>query len=190
MVKKNTFYITTAIDYVNGRPHVGHAYEKTLADAIARWNRLQGKDVYFTTGVDENAQKNVEAAEKAGVPVKVFIDKNAGFFIELCKKLNLSHDDFIRTTAKQHAEVVQKIVKKIMDKKDIYKSKYTGLYCIGCETYYSEKDLVDGKCPEHKVAPEKRTEEAYFFKLSKYQNKLLNIIPKYVVPATRANEII
>ena len=184
------FYITTAIDYVNAKPHIGHAYEKVLADAIARHHRQAGGKVWFLTGVDENAQKNVRAAEKAGVPTKKFIDRNAGFFIELCKKLNLSHDDFIRTTSKQHSETVQKIVKKIIDKGDIYKGEYTGLYCIGCETYYTEKDLLDGKCPEHKTEPEKRTEEAYFFKLSKYKTQLLKIIPKYVIPVSRANEII
>lgn len=186
---KKKFYVTTAIDYVNARPHIGHAYEKTLADAIARWNRLNGKDVFFLTGVDENAQKNVEAAQKAGISVKEFIDKNTGFFIELCKKLNISHDDFIRTTAKEHAIVVQKIVKKIIANGDIYKGEYSGLYCVGCEAYYTEKDLVNGKCPEHNKAPELRKEEAYFFKLSKYKTQLLKIIPKYVIPESRKNEI-
>jgi len=188
MAKK--FYVTTAIDYVNARPHAGHAFEKVIADAVARWKRLKGYDVFFLTGVDENAQKNVEAAEKAKVPVKAFIDKNAGFFIELCKKLDLSHDDFIRTTAKEHSFVVQKIIQKIIDKGDIYKSKYIGLYCVGCETYYTEKDLIGGRCPEHKIEPEKRTEEAYFFRLSKYKSQLLKVIPKYVIPKSRANEVL
>jgi len=188
MAKK--FYITTAIDYVNAKPHVGHAFEKILADAIARWHKLKGEDVFFLTGVDENAQKNVQAAEKAGVPVKEFVDKNALFFIELCRKLEIEYDDFIRTTAKEHAVVVTKILKKIIDKGDIYKSKYEGYYCTGCEAFITEKELVDGKCPEHNKEPEFRKEEAYFFKLSKYQKKLLEIIPKYVVPETRKNEII
>ncbi|MBS3073627.1 methionine--tRNA ligase, partial [Candidatus Pacearchaeota archaeon] len=179
-----------AIDYVNARPHIGHAYEKVLADAIARWNRLNNKDVFFLTGVDENAQKNVEAAQKAGVSVKEFIDKNTGFFIELCKKLNLSHDDFIRTTATEHAVVVQRIIKKIIANGDIYKGEYSGLYCTGCEGYYTEKDLVDGKCPEHNKVPELRKETAYFFKLSKYKNQLLKIIPRYVIPESRKNEIL
>lgn len=190
MKTKGTFYITTAIDYVNAKPHVGHAFEKTLADAIARWNRLQEKEVFFLTGVDENAQKNVQAAEKAGIPVKEFVDKNTSSFIELCKKLNVSYDDFIRTSAKEHAVVVQKILRKIMQNKDIYKGTYEGLYCVGCETYYTEKDLINGKCPEHLAAPELRKEDAYFFKLSKYKDKLLKIIPKYVTPSTRANEIL
>ncbi len=114
------FYITTAIDYVNGSPHIGHAFEKVLADAIARWHRLKGEDVFFLTGVDENAQKNVEAACKAGIPVKQFIDKNASLFIDLCKKLNINYNKFIRTTESEHAKVVQKILKK----GDIYLGKY------------------------------------------------------------------
>ncbi|MEK6873433.1 MAG: methionine--tRNA ligase [Nanoarchaeota archaeon] len=188
MTKK--FYITTAIDYVNAKPHVGHAFEKTIADALARYHRLKEEDVFFLTGVDENAQKNVEAAQKAGISTKEFIDKNTGFFIELCKKLNLSHDDFIRTTAKEHAIVVQKLVKKMVEKGDIYKDIYKGLYCIGCETYYTEKDLVNGKCPEHETIPELREEEAYFFKLSKYKKQILKIIPNYVTPEIRRNEVL
>ena len=187
---KQKFYITTAIDYVNAKPHCGHAFEKTLADALARYKRLIGNNVFLLTGVDENAQKNVEAAQKAGIPVKEFIDRNANYFIELCKKLNISYDDFVRTTAKEHAKEVHKIVQKIIDAEDIYKGTYEGLYCIGCETYYSEKDLIDGKCPEHNTVPELRKEEAYFFRLSKYKNRLLKIIPKYVVPNYRANEVL
>jgi len=189
MVKKK-FYLTTAIDYVNASPHIGHAFEKVIADVISRWNRLKGKDVFFLTGVDENAQKNVDAAKKAGVPVKEFVDKNAKLFLKLCEKLNINYDSFIRTTAKEHAKVVQDIIKKIFDNKDIYKGVYEGLYCVGCEEYKTEKDLVDGKCPEHNTKPEYRKEEAYFFKLSKYKDKLLEIIPKYVVPEKRANEVL
>lgn len=187
---KKTYYITTAIDYVNARPHCGHAFEKCIADAIARRQRAQGKDVFFLTGVDENAQKNVEAAQKAGIPVKAFVDKNTGFFIELCKKLNISYSDFVRTTAKEHSVVVQRIVKKIIENGDIYKGVYKGLYCTGCEAYYTEKDLIDGKCPEHNREPEEREEKAYFFKLSKYKNQLLKIIPKYIVPESRKKEIL
>jgi len=187
---KKKFYVTTAIDYVNAKPHVGHAFEKVLADAIARWKRLNGKEVFFLTGVDENAQKNVQAAEKAGVPVKEFIDKNAALFIKLCDKLNISYDDFIRTTAKEHKIVVQEIVTKLIANKDIYKGTYEGLYCTGCETYYTEKDLNDGKCPEHGTVPELRKEEAYFFKLSKYKDALLKLIPKLVIPESKANEVL
>lgn len=188
MAKK--FYITTAIAYVNAPPHIGHAYEEALADALARWHRMQGEKVFFLTGVDENAQKNVQAAEKAGVPVQKFIDKNTAFFIELCKKLDISHDAFIRTTAKEHAAVVQKIVKKIVENGDIYKGEYSGLYCVGCEAYYTEKDLKDGKCPEHNKVPELRKEEAYFFKLAKYKKELLKFIQTYVLPESRKNEMI
>lgn len=189
MKPKKTFYLTTAIDYVNAEPHIGHAFEKVLADALARYKRLQGYDVFFLTGVDENAQKNIEAAQKSGIPVKEFIDKNAALFVELCKKLNISYDDFIRTTAREHAIVVQKLVKKIIENGDIYKGAYKGLYCVGCEAYYTKKDLINGKCPEHDKIPELRKEEAYFFKLSKYKKELLKIIPDYIVPEQRANEI-
>ena len=142
---KNTFYITTAIDYVNAPPHIGHAFEKTVADAIARWHRLNGKDVFFLTGVDENAQKNVQAAEKAGIPVKEFIDKTTFQFLNLCEKLNLSYSKFIRTTAKDHRIVVQRILKKVIEKGDIYKGIYEGLYCVGCEAYYTEKEISKRK---------------------------------------------
>jgi methionyl-tRNA synthetase len=187
MTKK--FYITTAIDYVNASPHIGHAFEKVLADAISRYHRLKQEDVFFLTGVDENAQKNVQAAEKAGVAVKKFVDKNSQLFLELCKKLNISFSAFIRTSAKEHGKVVQEIVKKLIDNGDIYKGKYEGNYCSGCEAFITEKDLVDGKCPEHLREPEYRKEEAYFFKLSKYQKKLLEIIPNYVIPKEKAHEI-
>ncbi|NCO18259.1 methionine--tRNA ligase [Candidatus Pacearchaeota archaeon] len=187
---KKKFYITTAIDYVNAKPHIGHAFEKVLADVFARWNRQQGKEVFFLTGVDENAQKNVQAAEKAGIPIKDFVDGNSASFLELCQKLNLSHSKFIRTTDKEHSLVVKEIVEKIIKKGDIYKGTYEGLYCVGCEAYYTEKDLVDGKCPEHNKIPELRSEEAYFFRLSKYEKNLKKIIPKYVVPKFRANEVL
>ncbi len=188
--KNKKFYITTAIDYVNAKPHIGHAFEKVLADALSRWNKLNGKKVFFLTGVDENAQKNVQAAEKAGIPIKEFVDKNTGFFLELCKKLNINYDDFIRTSAEEHGVIVKKILKEIINKGDIYKGVYEGLYCVGCETYYTEKDLINGKCPEHSKEPELRREEAYFFRLSKYKKELLKIIPRSVVPETRKNEVI
>ena len=187
---KKKFYVTTAIDYVNARPHIGHAFEKVLADALARWKGQNDNDVFFLTGVDENAQKNVQAAEKAGVPVKEFIDKNTNFFKELCKDLNISYDKFIRTTAKEHAKVVKEILKKIIDKGDIYKGEYEGDYCTGCEAYLTEKDLVDGKCPEHNKKPEHTKEEAYFFRLSKYKNKLIKFVEGYIVPESRKKEIL
>ena len=188
MTKK--FYVTTAIDYVNAKPHIGHAFEKVLADALARWKKQRGYDVFFLTGVDENAQTNVQAAEKAGVPIKEFIDKNTGFFIELVKKLNISYDKFIRTTAKEHAKVVHEILNKIIKKGDIYKGEYEGYYCSGCESYKTEKDLVGGKCPEHNKEPEHMKEEAYFFKLSKYRDKLIKFAEKYIVPESKKREIL
>lgn len=184
------FYITTAIDYVNSRPHIGHAFEKVVADAIARHKKQKGFDVFFMTGVDENAQKNVQAAEALGVPVKEFIDGNAKLFENLCKKFNTSHNKFIRTTAKEHSVVVKEILQKVINKGDIYKGNYEGYYCTGCETYITEKDLVDGKCPEHNAKPEHMKEEAYFFKLSKYKNKLIKFVDNYIVPKTRKKEIL
>ena len=186
-----TFYITTAIDYVNAKPHIGHAYEKILADAIARWHRLKGEKVWFLTGTDENAQKNAHAAKQAGIPTKQFVDKNSKYFKQLCEKLNISFDDFIRTTEARHVKTSQAIFKKVYDKGDIYKGSYEGLYCEGCEAFLTEKDLINGKCPEHHKEPKLISEEAYFFKLSKYKNKILKLLEEgLVIPDTRENEII
>ncbi len=188
---KNKFYITTAIDYVNARPHIGHAFEKVLADVIARWNKVLGKKVFFLTGTDENAQKNAQAAKKAGIPTQEFVNKNSQFFIELYKKLNISNNNFIRTTEARHVKTAQEIFKKVYDKGDIYKGIYEGLYCYGCEAYKTERELVNGKCPQH---PNRDVvllkEEAYFFKLSKYKEQLLKFIPDYIIPESRRNEII
>ncbi len=185
------FYITTAIDYVNAKPHIGHAYEKILADVLARWHRLKQEKVRFLTGTDENAQKNAQAAKEEGIDVKKFVDRNSKYFIELCKKLNISNDDFIRTTEKKHVKKSQEIFKKVYDKGDIYRGKYEGLYCIGCEAFVTEKDLVDGKCLEHNKKPQTISEDAYFFKLSKYKDKILSLLKKgLVIPKTRANEMI
>jgi methionyl-tRNA synthetase len=187
------FYITTAIDYVNASPHLGHGYEKITADVIARWHRLKGDEVHFLTGTDENAQKNAQAAKEKGMGTKAFVDKMAGEFRKLCDKLNISYDDFIRTTEERHIKTAQKIFSKIHDNGDIYKGKYSGLYCQGCEAFYTEKDLVKGKCPEHDTSPEKIEEENYFFKLSKYQTKLIEHIkenPGFIRPKTRRNEIV
>jgi len=187
---KTTFYITTAIDYVNARPHIGHAFEKVIADVLARHHKQKGEEVFFLTGVDENAQKNVQAAESKGIPVKEFIDENAKLFLDLCNGLNSSHNKFIRTTAKEHAKVVHEILNKIIKKGDIYKGTYEGYYCSGCETYITEKDLVDGKCPEHNKEPEYRKEEAYFFKLSKYKDRLIKFVEKFIVPDSKRKEIL
>ena len=170
---KKTFYITTAIDYVNARPHIGHAFEKVLADALARHKRQKSYDVFFLTGVDENAQKNVQAAEAAGIPIKKFVDKNTGFFVELVKKLNISHDKFIRTTDEYHMEAVKKIFKRLYDQGDIYKSEYEGLYCTPCESFWTETQLVDGKCPDCGRPVEKTKEESYFFNIYEFLTKII-----------------
>lgn len=188
MVTKK-FYVTTAIDYVNAKPHIGHAFEKVLADALARWHRLNGEKVWFLTGTDENAQKNALVAKEKKIPVKEFVDKNSKIFIELCNKLNVQYDDFIRTTEKRHVELCQKIFKKVYDNGEIYKGKYEGLYCNGCEAFITEKDLVNGKCPEHNKEPEYMSEDAYFFKLSKYKDKIIKFAEK-ITPESRKKEIL
>ncbi len=190
--KGEKFYITTAIDYVNAFPHLGHLYEKVCADIIARWNRLKGRDVFFLTGTDENAAKNEKAAREAGFDVKEFIDKNARRFQELCKVFDISNDDFIRTTEEKHRKVAQLIFRKLFENGDIYKGSYSGFYCYGCEEFKTEKDLVDGKCPEHDTEPELIEEESYFFRLSKYEKKVLELIEenRFIIPEKRRQEIL
>ncbi|MBI4163647.1 MAG: methionine--tRNA ligase [Candidatus Aenigmarchaeota archaeon] len=189
---KEKFYITTAIDYVNSKPHIGHAYEKALADAVARWHRLKSEDVFFLGGTDDNAQKNAQAARDAKMNVKDFVDKNAAYFLELAKKLNISFDLFYRTTEKKHVDFSQWMFKKIFDNGDIYKAVYEGHYCIGCEEYKVEKDLVSGNCPDHGKKPEWRKEENYFFRMSKYQKQIVELVSRkgFIVPEERRNEIL
>lgn len=188
---KNKFYVTTAIDYVNAEPHIGHAYQKIVADALARFYKLKGKKVFFLTGTDEHGQKISESAVKAGLSEKEFTDKFSKKFKEAWKVLDIEPDKFIRTTDPEHKKFVQEFVKKI--EKDIYKGKYRGLYCVGCERFYTEKDLVDGECVLH---PGKKLklieEETYYFKLSKYQKKLLDLYKgkDFVLPESRRNEIV
>ena len=188
----NKFYITTAIDYVNSDPHLGHAYEKVCADIIARWNRLNEKEVFFLTGTDENAQKNAKAAKIAKVPIKEFVDKNALKFRNLCVKLKISNDYFIRTTEPKHVKVAQLIFQKLYDKKEIYKGNYEGLYCTSCENFYLEKDLDNGKCPIHKIKVEYLKEESYFFKLSKYEKDILKLLnnKEFIIPENKMIELI
>lgn len=184
-------YITTAIDYVNGSPHIGHAQEKTQADVLARRHRILGDDVYFISGTDENSLKNVQSAEKANMPIKEYVDKNYSIFANLKSILNLSYDDFIRTTEERHISVAQKIWTRCS--KDIYKKKYGGLYCVGCEEFYKEEELVDGLCPDHKKPLEFIEEENYFFKLTNYSEKLKQIIETdqiKIMPEARKNEIL
>src|SRR3989344_2320541 len=188
-----TFYIATAIDYVNAEPHIGHAYQKIIADALARWHKLLGEEVFFLTGTDEHGKKVAESAKKVGKPPKEFVDAISVKFKEAWKSLNINPDRFIRTTDPDHKKTVYEITKKIEESGDIYKGIYEGLYCVGCEAYYTEKDLEEGVCPIHKTKPEKLREESYFFKLSKYKDFLLQHYKKYpefILPRERRNEII
>jgi len=184
------FYITTAIDYVNARPHIGHAFEKIIADTLARYKKQKGEKVFFLTGTDENAQKNAQVAKEEGLDVQKFVDRNSKYFIELCDLLNVDYDRFIRTTEKEHRKIAQDLFKKVYDKGEIYQGKYEGWYCVGCEAFITEKDLVDGKCPEHNKKPEWISEDSYFFKLSKYKTKLIKFVKDYIVPKSRRNEIL
>jgi len=193
VIKFEKFYVTTAIDYPNAKPHLGHAYEKIIADVMARWNRIKGKDVFFLTGMDEHGQNIERAAIRAGKTPQEIVDEMAVFFKDLCRKLNISYDDFIRTTQERHIKVAQEIFKKVFDKGDIYKGFYEGLYCVSCEAYYTEKDAVDGKCPVHKKDLEVLKEDSYFFKLGKYQKQIIEHIKtnkNFILPETRRNEIL
>ena len=190
---KEKFYVTTAIDYVNAEPHIGHAYQKIVADVLARWNKLQGKDVLFVTGTDEHGEKVEEAAKRVGKEPKEFVDEISQKFKEAWKSLNINYDRFIRTTDKDHQKVVLEFIKKCEASGDIYLGEYEGLYCTGCEAYYTEKDCPDLICPLHKRSLEKIKETTYFFKLSKYKDFLLNLYkkhPEFILPGSRRNEII
>jgi methionyl-tRNA synthetase len=187
------YYITTAIDYPNAMPHIGHAYEKVLADSLARWNRLLGKDVFFLTGVDEHGQKIEKAAKEAGKEPQKFVDEMVRHFIKMNEALEVSYDRFLRTTEKEHEKIALAIFEKVKSKGLIYKGEYEGLYCVGCEAFYTEKDLVEGKCPFHNKEPEKIKTESYFFKLSEFQDRLVEYInnnPGFIQPETRRNEIL
>ncbi|RZL30222.1 MAG: methionine--tRNA ligase, partial [Pedobacter sp.] len=190
----DTYYITTAIDYSNAPPHLGHAYEKITADIIARHYRLRNKDVYFLTGVDEHGSKNEKAAKEKGVTPQEHCDEIAEKYLDTWSKLNISYDDFIRTTEPRHKDVVQKIFKKLEAQGDIYKKKYEGLYCTGCEAFYLEKDLDEDKnCPIHKRPVEMVTEENYFFKITKYKQQIIEHInnnPCFIQPESRKNEVL
>ncbi|MCX7831497.1 MAG: methionine--tRNA ligase [Actinobacteria bacterium] len=184
------FYITTAIDYVNASPHIGHALEKVQADVIARYQRLKGLKVFFLTGTDEHGTKILRASKEEGISTQEFCDLRSSEFKELARQLNISNDYFIRTTDKRHEKASQKLW--LSCKKDIYKSKYRGYYCVGCEAYLTEKDLVDGCCPVHGTKPEIIEEENYFFRLSAYRDKLLAFYEEnqdFVFPKERFNEV-
>ena len=192
MANKGKYYLTTAIAYASGRPHIGNTYEIVLADSIARYKRLEGYDVFFQTGTDEHGQKIEEKANTAGVTPKEYVDNVAGVIKANWDVMNTSYDKFIRTTDDYHERQVQKIFKKLYDKGDIYKGYYEGLYCTPCESFFTESQLVDGKCPDcgREVKPAK--EEAYFFKMSKYADRLIehiNTHPEFIQPVQRKNEM-
>ncbi len=187
------FYVTTPIYYPNDIPHIGHAYTTVAADVLARWHKLSGEKVRFLTGTDEHGKKIQVAAEKQGKTPKEFVDELVPKFKEAWKKLDIKYDRFIRTTDKDHEKKVQEILQKVYDKGDIFLGEYEGYYCTGCEAYYTEKDLENGCCPIHKTKIEKLKEPSYFFKLSKYQKKLLEFYkknPEFISPLFRKKEII
>jgi len=187
------FFLTTPIYYVNDKPHIGHAYTTILADVLARFHRTAGDDVFFLTGLDEHGLKVQQAADERRISAQQHCDEMAPRFINLWEKLHIKYDDFIRTTENRHKEVVQNILQDVNDKGDIYFDEYTGLYCVGCERFYTEKELVDGKCPQHNKPLETITEKNYFFKMGKYQQKLIDYIndnPEFIQPKHRRNEIL
>ncbi len=191
-MEKEKYYLTTAIAYTSGKPHIGNSYEIVMADAIARFKKLEGKDVWFQTGTDEHGQKIEEKADAAGITPKEFVDRVAGQIKDICDSLNVGYDRFIRTTDADHEKQIQKIFKKMYEKGDIYKGSYEGMYCTPCESFWTQSQLVDGKCPDcgREVKPAK--EEAYFFKMSKYADRLIDYInthPEFIQPVSRKNEM-
>ncbi len=189
----NKFYITTAIAYTSRKPHIGNTYEIILTDAIARFNRWIGKDVFFLTGTDEHGQKIQQIAEAEGIEPKAYVDRIAGQIKDIADMLNVSYDKFIRTTDDYHVDAVKKIFKKLYEQGDIYKSEYEGLYCTPCESFWTESQLKDGKCPDCGRPVQKTKEEAYFFKMSKYQDRLMKYIdehPDFIQPESRKKEMI
>lgn len=192
-MSKEKFYITTAIAYTSKKPHIGNTYEIILTDAIARFNRFIGKDVFFLTGTDEHGQKIQEIAEAEGITPKEHVDKIASQIKDIADMLNISYDKFIRTTDDYHEKAVQQIFKKLYDQGDIYKSEYEGWYCTPCESFWTNTQLVDGKCPDCGREVKTAKEEAYFFKMSKYQDKLMDYIkehPEFIQPESRKNEMV
>ncbi len=193
MADKQIFYITTPIYYVNDRPHIGHAYTTILADVLARYHRTTGADTFFLTGLDEHGQKVQQAAADRNVTPQEHCDSMAPHFLKLWDKLHIQNDDFIRTTEKRHKQVVQDVLQKVYDAGDIYHGEYGGFYCVGCERFYTEKELEDGKCPQHQKPLEYITEKNYYFRMGKYQQQLIDYIntnPGFIQPEHRKNEIL
>ena len=188
-----SFYITTPIYYVNASPHIGHAYTTIVADVLARYHRMVGVNTFFVTGTDEHGDKIAEAAQKDGVTPQEYADKISAQFRSLCPELSITNDYFIRTTDPNHIETVRYILQKVYDFGDIYFGQYEGHYCVGCERFYMEKELIEGKCPDHQTKPEYRKESNYFFRMSKYQDWLINHIkehPDFICPERYKNEVL
>ena len=192
-MSKKTFYLSTAIAYTSGKPHIGNTYEIVLADAICRFKRAQGYDVYFQTGTDEHGQKIEEKAKNAGVTPQEFVDGVAGEIKRIWDVMNTSYDRFVRTTDPDHEKRVQKIFRKLYEQGDIYKGKYEGHYCTPCESFWTDSQLVDGKCPDCGRDVVWAEEEAYFFRMSKYADQLMRYIeehPEFIQPEARKNEMV
>ena len=184
-MSKKPYYITTAIAYASGKPHIGNTYEIVLADAIARFRREEGLEVFFQTGTDEHGQKIENKAKDAGITPKEYVDNAAGQIRKIWDLMNTSYDKFIRTTDEDHKKQVQKIFKKFYDQGDIYKGCYEGMYCTACESFFTDSQLVDGKCPDCSCDVYPAKEEAYFFKMSKYADRLIKYInehPEFIQP--------
>jgi len=189
----DTFYITTPIYYVNSHPHIGHAYTTIVTDVLTRFRKLFGDDTYFLTGTDEHGQKIVESASKAGVEPQAFVDEISREFREMWPHLHIDFDQFIRTTDPEHKTCVQQILQKIYDQGEIYLKEYEGLYCVGCERFLDEAELKDGNCPDHQTPPEFYQEQNYFFKMSAYQDWLLEELKQnesWIYPGRYRNELI
>jgi len=187
------FYITTPIYYVNASPHIGHAYTTIVADVLARFARMTGRETFFVTGTDEHGDKIAEAAQKAGITPKAYADGVSAQFRALWPELAITNDYFIRTTDENHTETVRRILQKVYDAGDIYFGSYEGFYCVGCERFYTEKELVEGKCPDHQTEPERRKESNYFFRMSKYRDWLVRHIqenPDFIRPERYRNEVL
>lgn len=189
----NKFYITTPIYYVNDVPHIGHAYTTVAADVLARYNRMKGRRVFFLTGTDEHGQKVEKAAEQKGLTPKQHADIMVGNYKKLWLKLDIRYDAFIRTTDTEHVETVRTILQKLFEKGEIEKRLYSGWYCVPDERFWTEKEVIDGKCPDCRRPVERISEENYFFLMSKYQERLVRYIeenPSYILPETRKNEVL
>ncbi|WP_291329899.1 methionine--tRNA ligase [Desulfovibrio sp. UCD-KL4C] len=189
----DSFFITTPIYYVNAKPHLGHAYTTILADSMNRFHKLMGDETYFLTGTDEHGDKIVQAAEKGGQTPNEYVDEISALFRNLWPDLQIENDDFIRTTEERHIKCVKEVLQKVYDKGDIYFGEYGGHYCFGCERFYTEKELVDGKCPQHETVPEYIAEKNYFFKMAKYQDWLIghiNANPDFIRPERYRNEVL